>query len=171
MTSILSQRNIRPRQDTQDGSNDFWWTTSGGSTFIPSSSQSSSSDTSPILPSSDTLHFSSATPTISEPSSSTTSPPSSSDNVVTITSSTPIIITQSASTFTSFSETTFLSTHAATALPDLATSVSELQVQPVCIGDGLDAQSIGLISTIVAPSVIGLVLWVSSVHCCGPLSS
>ena len=41
-----------------------------------------------------------------------------------------------------------------------STALSTLQVQPVCIGQGLDAQSLGLLSTLVVPSVVGLGLWV-----------
>lgn len=34
--------------------------------------------------------------------------------------------------------------------------------QPVCIGDGLDVSSLGLLSTLVLPTVVGLSLWVST---------
>lgn len=156
--------NARPRQDTPNDSNDFWWTASGESS---SSAPEIFSDTFPtFLPSSsDTSSFSDtnyAIPTISEASSIPTPFPSSSDNVVSITTSVPIIITQSASASSSISDTAFLSTRAATAVQDAVTGTSELQVQPVCIGDGLDAQSIGLISTVIVPSVIGIILWVST---------
>jgi hypothetical protein len=49
----------------------------------------------------------------------------------------------------------------ATALSASQSALSDLQVDPVCIGDGVDAQSLGLISTVVVPTVIGLLLWVS----------
>jgi hypothetical protein len=41
------------------------------------------------------------------------------------------------------------------------TAQSNLKVEPVCIGHGLDAWSSGLIATVVLSSVVGLLLWVS----------
>ena len=35
-----------------------------------------------------------------------------------------------------------------------------LNSQPICIGDGLDVSAIGLISTLVLPSAVGLIIWV-----------
>ena len=49
----------------------------------------------------------------------------------------------------------------ATALRASESVLSGLQVNPVCIGDGVDAQSLGLLSVVVVPTVIGLILWVS----------
>lgn len=53
----------------------------------------------------------------------------------------------------------------ASALPASQSAATNLQVEPICIGDGLDAQSIGLLSTVVLPSIIGLLLWVSFNFC------
>ena len=38
------------------------------------------------------------------------------------------------------------------------------QVEPVCIGHGLDTQSIGLLSALIIPSVVGLFIWVSGIQ-------
>ncbi|EKM61349.1 uncharacterized protein PHACADRAFT_84832 [Phanerochaete carnosa HHB-10118-sp] len=46
-----------------------------------------------------------------------------------------------------------------TALPASQNVSSDFQVEPICIGDGVDAQSLGLLSTLAVPTVIGLVLW------------
>ncbi|KAI0347698.1 hypothetical protein BDW22DRAFT_1479635 [Trametopsis cervina] len=163
MTSILSLRNKRAPQDSTYDNNDFWWTTSGGSTFIPSDTPTPSGDTpTPSIPPSlsATSSFSTQPTSISLSSSNPTSNPSSSDDTVTVISSIPIIITEPATTFTSFTQTTILSTRTASALGDTQTGASSLQVQSVCIGDGVDAQSLGLVTTVIVPSVLGLVLWI-----------
>ncbi|KAI0686067.1 hypothetical protein BC835DRAFT_1408645 [Cytidiella melzeri] len=155
-----------------DNPHEFWWTTSGGSTFIPSGTEPPSVSSSPTLPLSSVASLSTFSYTQLPPIQPSATPvptllsntiPTSlsltSGDVATITSSLPVIITQSSTTFTSFSETTLLTTGTASALPDSVTGISSLQVQPVCIGDGVDTQSLGLLSTVVVPSVIGLVLW------------
>jgi hypothetical protein len=38
---------------------------------------------------------------------------------------------------------------------------SAAQIQPVCIGDGLDSASDGVIATVVLPTSVGLAIWVS----------
>jgi hypothetical protein len=40
------------------------------------------------------------------------------------------------------------------------TNVLAMNEQPVCIGDGLDASSEGIIATVVVSGALGLVLWV-----------
>ncbi|TCD68080.1 hypothetical protein EIP91_011533 [Steccherinum ochraceum] len=151
--------------------NDLWWTTSGGSTFIPGSSppHASHSSTSSTPPSQTSTR--SPFPTSSGASSSTSNPsqtlgppgPSSiplspSDTLYTLTSTFPVTITGPSTTITAFSQSVYTSTGVATALPESQT-ISNLQTGPVCIGDGLDASSIGLLSSIVIPTAIGLLLW------------
>ncbi|KZT30913.1 hypothetical protein NEOLEDRAFT_1053480 [Neolentinus lepideus HHB14362 ss-1] len=75
------------------------------------------------------------------------------------TTSTPVTtITDSSTTLTSFSSyvasSTIFEPVAVSQTPVLAA-----QAQPVCIGNGVDALSSGLIETIAIPSVIGLLLW------------
>ena len=36
-----------------------------------------------------------------------------------------------------------------------------MAVDPVCIGDGVDTGALGLLATLLLPSVIGLLIWVS----------
>jgi hypothetical protein len=46
---------------------------------------------------------------------------------------------------------------------------SAAQIQPVCIGDGLDSASDGVIATVVLPTSVGLAIWVSHhlvILCC-----
>lgn len=47
-------------------------------------------------------------------------------------------------------------------LSDILTARAAVPDQPVCIGHGLDVVSLGVLSTIVLPTVIGLVIWVST---------
>lgn len=85
---------------------------------------------------------------------------SNSDTTFLVTSSIPVTVTEPSTTFTSLSETVFTSTRAASALPESQSVSSALQVQPVCVGDGVDGLSVGLLSTILLPTAIGLILWV-----------
>lgn len=60
-----------------------------------------------------------------------------------------------------FTDTVRLSIVVASAPIASRTALSSLQVQSVCIGHGVDAQSIGLLSTLIVPTVVGLGIWVS----------
>ena len=51
---------------------------------------------------------------------------------------------------------------AASVHPANTTTLTDFQVNTVCLGHGVDAQSIGLLSTLVIPSAVGLIVWVSS---------
>lgn len=59
-----------------------------------------------------------------------------------------------------------------TVLPDLGTgnvaSQQAGQVQSVCIGHGLDVPAAGTLATLVIPSVVGLLIWVSSIRFLSP---
>jgi hypothetical protein len=46
-----------------------------------------------------------------------------------------------------------------------ATLQNTIQLQPVCIGHGLDASVDGTIATVILPSALGFVLWVCFHHC------
>ncbi len=50
---------------------------------------------------------------------------------------------------------------AASIHPTVTTTLTDFQVKTVCIGHGVDAQSIGLLSTLAVPSVVGVGIWVS----------
>ncbi|KAI0375116.1 hypothetical protein BV20DRAFT_960185 [Pilatotrama ljubarskyi] len=147
-----------------------WWSTSDGSTFLPTATSSSS-----VAASSPSANPS-AIPTTSRPSVTTTSsghtstspiPPSSassgpvflSSSLTTFTTSVPIAVSDPSTTFTSFSLSTVTSSRVFTAFPDSETVQAAALVEPVCIGDGVDASSLGLLATLVIPSVIGLLIW------------
>ncbi|KAI0073700.1 hypothetical protein K474DRAFT_1666269 [Panus rudis PR-1116 ss-1] len=156
---------------------EFWWTTSSSSAssyVTPSIPDSGSGSGSSELGSGSGTAIPNPTPTSSashapSPDSSDSSSLNSnslsgSDAVTTITStsSIPITITSPSTTFTSFSTSVsvFTSTRAASAFPDSQSSVSNLQrVDPVCIGEGVDSLSVGLLATVIVPSVIGFFIW------------
>lgn len=154
-----------------------WWTTSGGSTFLPTGSDPSS------LTSSTISHLSSATPfppssssspvtVLSSALTSSTSPISASatsrseyltsTTLTTFTTSVPVTVSDTSTTFTFFSQTTVTSSRVV-AFPDTATAQAAAAIHPICIGDGVDAGSLGLISTLLVPSIVGLLIWVSYV--------
>ncbi|KAI0651968.1 hypothetical protein C8Q79DRAFT_1018843 [Trametes meyenii] len=155
----------------------LWWTTSDGPTFVPSqtlslspspSSSPASSDSSPSIASSAipttsrpsaTATSADFTPTSPIPSSATSGPPSLSSSLTTFTTSVPITITNPDTTFVSFSETTITSSRVFTAFPDTQTIEAAALLEPVCIGDGVDTYSLGLLSTLVVPTVFGLLIW------------
>lgn len=72
-----------------------------------------------------------------------------------------VTVTEGVTGSTPFGPSVLVSPLAVSALPAFQTTLSNFQVQPVCIGHGLDAQSLGLISTVVVPSVLGILIWVS----------
>ncbi|RDX50995.1 hypothetical protein OH76DRAFT_1507025 [Lentinus brumalis] len=150
-----------------------WWTTSGGSTFLPTASSASSrTDSSPSSPSSaipsasspSSASLTSASSTLTStssliPASATSSSLSLSSSFTTFTTSVPVIVSNPSTTFTSFTESTVTSARVVTAFPDTATAQSAAVVHPVCVGDGVDAGSLGLLSTLLIPSIIGLLIW------------
>ncbi|TBU34797.1 hypothetical protein BD311DRAFT_650048 [Dichomitus squalens] len=149
-----------------------WWTTSGNSTFLPTgtgtTSRSLSSPSSPpstAIPStifSSTSLTSSSTTTSSTapiPASATSSSVSLTSSLTTFTTSVPITVSSPSTTFTTFSDYLVTSTRVATAFPDTSTIQANAAGNPVCIGHGVDATSLGLLSTLVVPSVVGLLIW------------
>ncbi|KAL0951690.1 hypothetical protein HGRIS_008366 [Hohenbuehelia grisea] len=110
-----------------------------------------------------------------------------STTVLTVTSSVPVAtVTDESTTFTSFSESLITTTSifgASSGLSSLSSPTSSpspspsalsandpavsgtpqgkfaAQSQPVCLGDGVDAYSEGLIASVIVPSVIGLIIW------------
>ncbi|KAI9065843.1 hypothetical protein FKP32DRAFT_1566891 [Trametes sanguinea] len=147
-----------------------WWSTSDGSTFLPTqTSQSSLAPSSPstdpsAIPSSSRLSATatsgSSTPNSSVPSSATTSGSVVfTSDLTTFTTSVPITVSDPSTTFTSYSQFTVTSSQVVTAAPDTQTAHVVALVEPVCVGDGLDAYSWGLLAAVVVPSVIGLLIW------------
>ncbi|TFK56751.1 hypothetical protein OE88DRAFT_1650202 [Heliocybe sulcata] len=160
-----------------------WVTTIGSSSFFTSGTATlpitndpststrprSDSDSVPSPSSSWTGSSGSGSPTRSS-SGTSYAPSGSTSGESTLSSSTPVMttsfttstpvstITDSSTTFTSFSSFIAAST-IFDPVPASQTPILAAQAQPVCIGNGVDALSSGLIETIAIPSVIGLLLW------------
>ncbi|KAK0208655.1 hypothetical protein DFS33DRAFT_1304877 [Desarmillaria ectypa] len=146
-----------------------WWTTSDGSTFIPSGSEPAS-EVSPTA--SPDTQVSEADPS-SYYSGQYTSGSSADVSTTVFTSTFPIMtITNSATIFTSYSDSiatkTFTNSFteslpSGTALSgEVAPSVqfaASSQINPTCVGNGLDAAADGLLASLVLPSAVGLIIW------------
>lgn len=140
---------------------DGWWKTSGGPAIVPTNTDSTPSDTSSFFeqlalqttPTSSSYNVPATTcsETHSSVSSGLTLLSSTCQDLTSTASSLPTAVPVSSIKSTPFSQNSFLITR----------SESQQVAQPVCIGDGLDAQSLSLIAAIVVPGVIGLLLWVS----------
>ncbi|KAJ7223061.1 hypothetical protein GGX14DRAFT_426660 [Mycena pura] len=131
-----------------------WFTTSNGSVFIPSATPSHSTSSHPASTS-----FS-QTPS----SSSIPIPPSStqplSASLTTFTTSFSTTVARPTTTFTSLAESVVVTQVSAfeTTTFSPGSQVGALS-NPVCLGDGVDASSDGLLASIIIPSIIGLLLW------------
>ena len=80
----------------------------------------------------------------------------------TITTSIPSTFTSHSSTFTTLIPTT-VTTSSIVLASDTSSSLGVSVSQPVCIGNGLDVSAVGLLSTLVLSSVVGILIWVSCV--------
>lgn len=149
--------------------NELWFTTSGSSTFltsgtvtfittagstIPLSSATAGSASGSDLGGTGTTTTSAFTSQATGGGSNSGSPSDSS--LDSLSSTFPIRPTSTAS----FSSATSSGTNDPSGLPQIA-----VQAGPVCIGDGMDATGGGLLATLLIPSVIGLIIWVSLVIC------
>ncbi|KAG7099739.1 hypothetical protein E1B28_001554 [Marasmius oreades] len=151
---------LHPRTTIETGSiQQNWWTTSGGSTFIPPGTENPTSTSSSHL----------------GPPSSAGTPGTGVGGIFTTTFTTAIpvsLFTSASSTITLFSQSIVTSvtslpppstTSGASSSSTTGTSLPDTgQVQshtPVCIGGGLDAQSDGLIASLIVPGAIGLLIW------------
>ncbi|KAL5519004.1 hypothetical protein ACEPAH_687 [Sanghuangporus vaninii] len=79
----------------------------------------------------------------------------------TIVTSIPSIVSSPSTTFTTFMPTTITTSSAFLVSQTAVGNVGSISAagQPVCIGDGLDISAVGLISTLIIPSAIGLIIW------------
>ncbi|KAJ7777612.1 hypothetical protein DFH07DRAFT_731180 [Mycena maculata] len=150
---------LHPRQDSSFVSaQQNWYTTSNGSVFIPSGTDpgstytSSSSSASFSLTASPSGSFSSVVPI-----GGATTPAGLSGPLTTFTSTYPSTITGPTTTFTILAESVVITGALATTTssPNQANS----DASPVCIGQGTDSSSDGLLASIIIPSVIGLLIW------------
>ncbi|OJT15945.1 hypothetical protein TRAPUB_13369 [Trametes pubescens] len=156
-----------------------WWTTSDGSVFLPTQTSSAVTASSPSANSSATSATSaipSTTPTSSATAAASsdtaqTSPIASSatgsgpgsltSTFTTFTTSVPVTVSDASTTFTTFSQFTITSSRVFTAFPDTQTVQAALLVDPVCIGDGVDASSLGewFVQQSFRPKPLGRSFW------------
>ena len=133
------------------------------STLTPTYPPSAASTYTNIIPpqtgSSDSLNT--PTPVFS---SSIPSPPLSNgqsltNSYTTFTTSYPVVVSQSSTTFTSYVTTTITSS---TVMDGTQTSTpqSNIGVNSVCIGHGIDSISIGLLAVAILSAFIGFIVWV-----------
>ncbi len=166
------QRQPRPRNDL----NDVW--ASDSTTFWSSTSPSTSAFA--TTPTTSDIPQNTATQISIPESTPISSIPLPSDGITTLVFTTTIpatTIAQPGTTFTSFTE--LLITEAVTPTPTSSSSILsssttsatfsaasliESRSGPVCPGQGFDSAATGILSVIIAPTAVGLFLWVSSVH-------
>ena len=113
------------------------------------------------IPSSSPASVDSAAGTSTPSSATDTTPLLLASGFTAFATSAPLIAPNLPTTFIGEIATT--SSSVATAFPNSAVVRAVAELQPVCIGDGVDAASLGLLSTLLVPSVIGLFVWVSFV--------
>ncbi|KAJ3936119.1 MAG: hypothetical protein NXY57DRAFT_886512 [Lentinula lateritia] len=168
---------VRQRRQTTAPEQQDWLTTitSGGSTITSNEDISSTTSSSTQLSAPSSIDSASTT-------GFTTESGSSSFKATTITDSFPIsTVTQQSTTFTSFSQsilttsipifsaTSTISSRTSTAsLPSTSASVAASSStpanqlssnSPICIGNGVDSSSDGVIAALILPSAIGLIIW------------
>ncbi|KAJ3879447.1 hypothetical protein F5051DRAFT_402847 [Lentinula edodes] len=168
---------VRQRRQTTAPEQQDWLTTitSGGSTITSNEDISSTTSSSTQLSAPSSINSGSTT-------GSTTESSSSSFKATTITDSFPIsTVTQQSTTFTSFSQsilttsipifsaTSTISSRTSTAsFPSTSTSVAASSStpanqlssnSPICIGNGVDSSSDGVLAALILPSAIGLIIW------------
>ena len=162
---------LHPRETPVTTFQSNWWTTTGGSTFIPPGTEPSKPSSSSRSTGSDQ---SSGANTLS--TGQTGNGGAGGLSTTTFTTAFPVsTFTQSSSVITLFSQSVVTSV---STLPPTSTNsgASQSSVQssgtafpdtnptsthaPVCIGGGLDAQSDGLLTSLIIPSAIGLLIWV-----------
>lgn len=86
--------------------------------------------------------------------------PATTESFTTLTPPFPVpTLSGSAATRSSF----FSQSVAVRALPNIQSLQADTQIAPVCIGDGVDTLSLGLLSTLVLPTVLGFIVWVSRI--------
>lgn len=108
---------------------------------------------------------SSYTPPPTPVSSSSVPSPSPSDgqsltnSYTTFTTSYPVVISQSSTTFTSY-VTSIVTTSTAVPVTQTPFPQSNLGMNSVCIGHGIDSVSIGLIAVAILSALVGFIIWV-----------
>ncbi|KZP25372.1 hypothetical protein FIBSPDRAFT_820851 [Athelia psychrophila] len=129
------------------------------SSYIPTPSSSYISASS-VIPQSTSASDATASSSTQYPASSTGQITTASFMTTTFTSSVLSTFIQPSTTITSDVQTVITTTVPIFISPATQTAQAALRVQPVCIGQGVDVLSEGVIAAVIIPSAIGIVLWI-----------
>lgn len=134
----------------------------GSSTVTPISVPTDTNVVPPQTTPTDSL--STLSPPISVSSSSVPSPSlahgqSLTNSYTTFTTSYPVVVSQSSTTFTSY-VTSIVTTSTAMPVTQTPSPQSNLAVNSVCIGHGIDSVSIGLLAVALLSAFVGFIIWV-----------
>ena len=126
-------------------------------TPVPTGTGIISSQTSPGNPSDTTslptsVHFSSI------PSSSPNGQ-SLTNSYTTFTTSYPVVISQFSTTFTSY-VTSVVTTSTSVPVTQTPSPQSNIGMNSICIGDGIDSLSVGLLAVAILSALVGFIIWV-----------
>ena len=83
------------------------------------------------------------------------------DSYTTFTTSYPVVISESSTTFTSYA-TSIVTTSTAVPVTQTPSPQSNLGANSVCIGQGIDSISIGLLAVAFLSAFVGFIIWVSA---------
>jgi hypothetical protein len=81
------------------------------------------------------------------------------NSYTTFTTSYPVVISQSFTTFTSYS-TSIVTTTTAVAVSQTPSSQSNFGMNSICIGNGVDSVSFGLLAVALLSALVGFIVWV-----------
>jgi len=81
------------------------------------------------------------------------------NSYTTFTTSYPVVISQSSTTFTSY-VTSVVTTSTSMAVTQTPSPQSNLGANSVCIGQGIDSLSIGLLAVAILSAFVGFIIWV-----------
>ena len=133
---------------------------STGTNIIPPQTSPSHSLSTPLPPASVSSSFA--------PSSSLPNGQSLTNIYATFTTSYPVVISQSSMTFTSYA-TSIVTASAATDVTQTPSPQSNLGADSVCIGQGVDSTSIGLLAVAILSALFGFVVWVRVISAPQPI--
>ena len=132
---------------------------------VPTGTDAIPTQTNPSNPS-DTVFTSLSSSSVPSPS---LNGQSLTNSYTTFTTSFPVVISQSSTTFTSYA-TSIVTTTTPVSVSQTPSAQSNLAMNTVCIGHGIDSVSVGLLVVVILSALVGFIVWVRpSFHprCCG----
>lgn len=140
------------------------WSSTATSIYPPTSVPTDTNVIPPQTSPSDSSYTPS--PPVSASSSSVPSPSLSNgqsltNSYTTFTTSYPVVISQSSTTFTSY-VTSIVTSSTAMSVTPTSLPQSNLGANSVCIGQGIDSLSIGLLTVAILSALLGFIIWVGA---------